>query len=329
MQYSFPPALKVFERLPGIRTGIRSLLSWIALWREAGRSDVVHVLGASWVYFFAFAAPAVFIGKFRGRKVILNYRGGEAQVFFRQWGWAVSPLMRAADILTAPSEFIAGVIRNRFGLSVSIVPNIVDLSAFRFRHRTHFAPTMIVTRHLEEMYGIDIVLRAFRAVQQYVPEATLSIAGAGSEEVRLRQLAADWKLQNVTFLGQVEHRDLPTLYDRCDILINASYVDNFPGSLIEAAASGLAIVSTSPGGIPYIFENGKTALLVQPGDWESLAQSIRQILDSSALGQSLTAAAAAMVKNCDWPEVRSALEKVYGFGIRSVATPHSVEAVKS
>ena len=134
-------------------------------------------------------------------------------------------------------------------------------------------------------------------------EALLTVAGTGSQEGRLRELATAWKL-DVNFVGHVQHDDLPALYNDHDIFINASRVDNFPGALVEASASGLAIVSTSPGGIPFMYRHEKDALLVEPGDWQGLADAAERLLASDALARLLISNSLAVARACEWTAVR-------------------------
>jgi glycosyltransferase involved in cell wall biosynthesis len=248
--------------------------------------------------------------------VVLNYRGGDADIFLARFGWLARPVFQLANIVTAPSEFLASVIRRRLGLPVAIVPNIVDFSRFSYRKRQIFQPKMLVTRHLEALYGVDTVLRAFRKIQEDYPEASLSVAGAGSEERRLREMASDWGLSGVHFLGYLDHQRLIAIYNECDILLNGSRIDNFPGSLMEASAAGLAVVSTDAGGIPFIYAHGKNALLAAIGDWEQLAANVMRILREPALGPHLAAEGANLCRQCDWSNVRRYLYAAYGFALR-------------
>ena len=311
--FSFPQKLRILQGLPGVRTLIRSTLMWMKLWRESGQAEVVHVLAASWLYFFTVALPVTIVGRMRGTRVVLNYRSGDARRFFRWWGWLAKPVLRLAHVITAPSEFLSELIRTRFGLPVSIVPNILDSSAFRFRQRVTLQPKLVIVRHLEKLYDIESALRAFRIIQQRHEDASLWIAGKGSQEEHLRRLVCTWRLQNVRFLGQVPHQDLPAIYDQCDILLNASLVDNFPGALLEGSAAGLVVVSTCPGGIPYMYENGTNALLVEPGNWQGLADAVEKVLQCPSLALALTKAALAVVQACHWGEVRRSLYHAYGF----------------
>jgi glycosyltransferase involved in cell wall biosynthesis len=258
------------------------------------------------------ARPAVIIGRARGVRVILNYRGGGGPEFFDRARLMLRPIFRLADIVTAPSEFLAEAIRRKFGVPVTIVPNILEGEGFRFRERLPLRPRLLVARHLEKIYDIESVLRAFRIVQQRFPDTTLAIAGNGPERDHLRHLVLEWNLQSVEFLGHVEHQDLPAVYDRCDIFVNASKIDNFPGALLEASKAGLVVISTCAGGIPFIYQNEKNALLVEPGDWRALAQAIERVLDSPATAQSLIRAATAVVQVCEWSEVSKRLYRAYG-----------------
>jgi glycosyltransferase involved in cell wall biosynthesis len=309
----FPRWLGWAARIAGIRTVVRSGLLWMQLWRQVRHVEVVHVLAASWFYFWAAVTPAVILGRLYGRRIVLNYRGGEARQFFGRWGWAVKPILRLGDIITVPSRFLAEVFQDCFSLRVSIVPNILNNSEFRYRQRAAFQPKMLVTRHLEKIYDVESVLRAFGSVQEQYHEASLWIAGTGSQREMLQNRVSEWGLKNVRFLGHVAHEDLPGIYDHCDILLNASRVDNFPGALVEASASGLVVISTAAGGIPAMYEDGNTAFLVEPGDWQALALAVTKVLQYPALASQITLRAAALVRSCEWPEVKNLLYRAYGF----------------
>ena len=310
---SLPDWLGWLNRMPGVSTALRALLIWGRFWKLAREVDVIHVLAASWVYFFLVVYPTVLLGRLRGSRIVVNYRGGEAGKFFKWWGWAVKPVFYLADVVTAPSEFLAELIRNRFRVDVRIVPNILDNAEFRYRARARFQPRLLVTRHLEKIYDVESVLRAFGLVQKTYPQARLWIAGTGSQRESLQRLVSTWNLQNVHFFGFVARRDLPGICDECDILINASRVDNFPGALLEASAAGLVVVSTAAGGIPVMYQHEKTAMLVEPGDWHGLGLSVLKVLESPSLASNLATQAEALAKKCAWTEVRKSLYAAYGF----------------
>ncbi len=76
-----------------------------------------------------FAAPAIWIGKLRGTRVIVNYRGGAAESFLGRSIAIVRPTLRMADDVVVPSQFLRDVFA-KFGIDVTVVPNIVDVKRF-------------------------------------------------------------------------------------------------------------------------------------------------------------------------------------------------------
>jgi len=308
----FPRSVCFIERLRGVRPLARGVLFCIRLWRELAETDVVHVLAASWLYFFLVVYPAVFLSRLRGKRVVLTYHGGEAGRFLSAWAPLARSAFRLAHVVTAPSGFLKRILESRTRAPVSVVPNIVDLSAFRYRARAALAPRMLVTRHLEKIYDIPSILRAFSQIQARHADASLDVAGTGSEEAALRSLVSDWNLKNVRFLGRIDHKNLPALYNQCDIFLNASRVDNFPGALLEASASGLVVITTRAGGIPFLYEDRKSALLVDIGDFAGLALAVEEVLENPALARKLAENGLKLARQFEWNEVRTGFLEAYG-----------------
>jgi glycosyltransferase involved in cell wall biosynthesis len=311
--YRFPPRFAWMERIRGIRPFLRSAFMCRELWRISPGYEVVHIMACSWLYFFLVVIPALMISRIRGARVVLNYRGGEADDFFARCAWVLKPFFRLAHVITVPSGFLAGVLKRHIGVVAQIVPNLVALDRFHYRERLRLRPRMIVTRHLLKLYDCESVLKAFGEIQAQYRDASLKVAGTGDQEQYLRGLVAEWQLRNVDFVGYVPQAQLPAIYDECDILLNGSRADNFPGSLVEAATSGLAVISTNAGGIPWIFENGKSAILVDPGDWRGLADGVLSVIEHPEFAASLRERARRDCMQYDWSAVRCRLYRTYGF----------------
>jgi glycosyltransferase involved in cell wall biosynthesis len=143
-------------------------------------ADVVHVFSASYWSFLVSPAPAIVAGRVLGKRVILNYHSGEADDHLGRWGVLVHPWLRLAQEGVVPSEYLRAVFR-RHGDEVSVVPNVVDTSQFGYRERAPLRPSFVSTRNLEPMYAVDNTIEAFARVRGRFPEATLTVAGYGSE----------------------------------------------------------------------------------------------------------------------------------------------------
>jgi len=117
--------------------------------------------------------------------------------------------------------------------------------------------------------------------------------------------------QAVTFTGRVENSEMPRLYQTANIVLNPSLVDNAPISMLEALASGVPVVSTNVGGVPFLVQHEVTALLVPPGDHEAMARASLRLLAEPGLAQRLVRAGQELVSEFAWERVRGRLFSVY------------------
>lgn len=313
-------------RVPGLRAAFRFLPYLYRLWSAAGRVQVMHILANSGWAWHLFATPAAWIGRARGVGVIINYRGGNADRFFSSAPGHVLATLAKADTRVTPSGFLQRVFA-KHGLDATIVPNIVDLSRFRFVQRPPFgdAPHLIVTRNLEPIYDIPTAIRAFAIVRQRFPAARLTVAGSGPELDRLRALAGELGLEDcVDFCGRLDNAEIPALYASADCMLNPSTVDNMPISILESFASGVPVVSTDAGGIPDLVDNGASGLLVPVGDADAMAGEVLRVLGDQSLSAALREAGLKAATAYAWPTVREQWLQVY----RSVAKAGSIDSRK-
>jgi len=314
-----PYAPRFVAGIKGLRAVFRLIPYFYKLWCKIRKVDVVHVLANSGWSWHLFAAPAVWMAAMLKTPVVINYRGGEAQAFFKKsWRW-IKPTIEQSQSVIVPSAYLQRVFDNQRIASV-IVPNILDLERFDFddnRKREdgvqHVAPPhLIVTRNLEKIYGVDTVLRAFELIKTQHDDARLTVAGRGPEEAGLKALTTSLGLQeSVTFSGRLEPEQIAQLYREADVLLNASTVDNSPNSLIEALASGVPVVSSNVGGIPDLVTHGESALLVPPNQPEKMADAALHVLADTELKERLVQQGRTVVARFDKHKVLDKLACVY------------------
>jgi glycosyltransferase involved in cell wall biosynthesis len=302
--------------VPAVRAGARLVPYAAALRRAARRVDLFHVLASSGWSWHLFAAPAVWIGRSGGTRVVVNYRGGGAGEFLARAASWVKPTLRRADALVVPSEFLR-VIFARFGFEARVVPNVIDADRFAPHPgapgRSRPAPHIVIARNLEPVYDLATGLRAFQRIREAVPGARLTIAGSGPEGPRLRALAAELGLgESVRFAGRIENDAMPDLYREADIALNPSLADNMPISILEALASGVPVVTTDVGGVPYLVRHGETAQMVPPGDPIAMADAVIRLWGDAGVREAQARAGLALAREYTWDRVRVRLGTVYG-----------------
>ena len=316
----FPRPLAWVRRIPYLRTVLTQILYLPSLLRLAF-VDVVHAFSASYASFLLAPVPAMIAGRLFGTRVVLHYHSGEADDHLARWGPLVHPWLRLAHEIVVPSEYLRGVFA-RHGHTARVIPNIVDLSQFRYRERAPLAPRFLSARNLERIYRIDVVIHAFARIHRQCPTATLTVVGRGREDAPLRALAASLACApQIRFVGAVPRDRMARLYGANDIFLNASEVDNQPVSILEAFASGTPVVTTATGDIASLVRDGQTGFIVRAGDPEALASAAMALLQNPQYAREMAARARQAVDAFTWPAVRDKWSDAYVSRQSQVASP--------
>jgi glycosyltransferase involved in cell wall biosynthesis len=287
------------RKIPVLRTFLNQLL-YIPSLRRVRHAQVVHVFSASYWSFLIAPVPAILMSRLFRKPVVLNYHSGEAGDHLKHWGWGVHPWLRLVTEIVVPSQYLEKVFAHH-GYTTRVIRNMIDTSSFRYRERVPLRPRILSARNLETIYRVDNTLKAFALVQKEYPEATLTIAGYGSQQAALQEAAQG--MRGVTFVGRVEPQDMPALYDAADIFVNSSVVDNQPVSILEAFSAGLAVVSTPTGDIPAMLLNGARGQLVPHDDPEAMADAILDALEQASGAIAMTRGARLEAERFSGPTV--------------------------
>ena len=291
--------------IPMLRALFRLVPFLFRVWVLAGRVDVIHLMANSGWSWQLHCAPTLWLGWLRDTPVVVNYRGGEARTYFQRSFSRVRPSLRKASGIVVPSAYLQAVFRE-FGETASTIPNIIDQEIFHPRNGTRSGTfTLVITRNLEAIYGIDTAIRAFAQVYATDPILRLRIAGSGPDEASLRALALQSGAGDaVSFEGRLDQPGIVALYAEAHAMLNPSRVDNMPNSILEALACGVPVISTDVGGVPFMVRHRDTALLVPPDNVAAMAAAIRELRDDAGLRYTLRNNGLARIEPYTWPNVR-------------------------
>lgn len=306
-----PKFLPKLQQIKFLRTVITLVKFWFDILVKIPRYDVIHIFSAAHLSFLLTPTPAVLVAKLFGKKTVLNYRSGQLKRHFANWRRTLKLTLRLFDKIVVPSGYLVDMF-GEYGFEARAIHNFVYIDRFRFRARKTLRPVFLSNRLLEELYNIGCILRAFAIIQKKYPDAQLIVASFGDRRESLENLARELKLENVEFVGKVEQKDMPALYDAADIYLNSPNTDNMPGSIIESYAAGIPIVTTNAGGIPYILEHEKTGLMVNVNDHEAMAHEAMRLLEDAELAARLAENAHRYCQRFTWEAVRREWLDVYG-----------------
>jgi glycosyltransferase involved in cell wall biosynthesis len=178
--------------------------------------------------------------------------------------------------------------------SVSILPNVIDLSEFEASlpgegpALAEPGQLLVVTvGSLIDCKRQDRFLMALARARQDVPTVTGVIIGDGPERGRLEALASSLGLlpRGVLFLGR--RNDVPALLRSSDLFVLSSESEGFPNVLLEAMAARLPVVTTAAGDSATVVQDGLTGYVVPIEDVEGMAERIVRVAQSPDLRRRL------------------------------------------
>jgi glycosyltransferase involved in cell wall biosynthesis len=218
-------------------------------------------------------------------------RGREGQ---RRARWIVNSVDAYALISSEIDTELAGI-----GVPESkrfFIPNGVELARFapvsseeksELRKRLDLPEGIIVIfgGRFEPEKRLDQLLDIWKKIRQEKGTAWLVLAGSGSEEKRLSEMAGD----GVIFPGAVE--DFVPYLQVSDIFILPSATEGLSNSLLEAMACGLPAIATSVGGAPDVVTHGKEGWLIAPDVPAELEKALNVFLGDAALREQVGVAA--------------------------------------
>ena len=141
---------------------------------------------------------------------------------------------------------------------------------------------LLSTRNWSEIYGVDLLAKAFVKAARQRPELRLFMLGNGPLAPGIhRVFQQGGVMDQVHFPGQVTQAKLPSYYQAADLYISSSHSDGTSVSLLESLASGTPVLlSDIPGNREWVTQSGEIGWLFRDGDINSLANGILHAVEN-------------------------------------------------
>jgi glycosyltransferase involved in cell wall biosynthesis len=230
----------------------------------------------------------------------------------------VRVLDHAGALLIGGASF-AGEVHDRLGTPIdrfTIVPGAVDTTRFT---PGPAAPTVGPTAgpvrflyhgRVDRRKGVLDFLHALAATHG---DWRATISGIGPDVDPAQALAADLALGNrVVFSGYAEYDAVPALYRAQDVFVSPTYAEGFSNTILEAMASGHAVLSCRSVGVVDCIRDEDNGLLTEAGDIPALAAALTRLVAEPALRTRLAATALAECRRTySWDAVGAQIMGVY------------------
>ncbi len=213
----------------------------------------------SWGYSFLEKGVMVFVARVFGKRVILSPRSGlilddlEKSKFMR---WFIPSVFRRCNIVLCQTQSwkqfyqsISGLPDNRF----IVIPNWVDLEPYLHisaqRKRADDGVSILFLGRIERNKGVYALAEAAQRFHEDLRCCRFIFCGLGSDLGAFKEKIADLGLSHLCeFRGWVTGLEKIKAFQDADIFVLPSYYEGLPNALLEAMASGLAVIATAVGG---------------------------------------------------------------------------------
>jgi len=168
----------------------------------------------------------------------------------------------------------------------------VDLKIFKAK-KTVAKKTLLYVGRIEktsEWKGIKYLLDAVAIVKKDIQDIELILVGSGDAINDYKNYAKKQGIDhNTQFVGALKGKTLAKQYNNANIVIlpSTSNAESFGTVLIEAMACKKPVIGSRIGGIPYVIDNEKNGLLVEPKNAQQLAHAIKRILKNGKFAEKL------------------------------------------
>jgi MMP alpha-(1->4)-mannosyltransferase len=198
---------------------------------------------------------------------------------------------------------------------VDVIPIGTDVDRFAPEPGVARVPGRVVTTASADvpLKGLAPLIEAIAKLRTERP-VELVVVGSARRGGPVAELIERYSLgPAVRFTGRVSDEDLVHHLRSAEVAVVPSLFEGFSLPLVEAMACATPVVATTGGALPEVAgRDGETALLVPPGDAESLAGAIAALLDDPALRARLGAAGRErVVRNFTWPAAAARTAEVY------------------
>lgn len=205
----------------------------------------------------------------------------------------------------APSHYLKSEFETYGYTNVTYIPNTLELEKYPFKLRKQVTLKLLWVRAFASIYNPSMAVKVLAKLKATYPNASLTMVGPDKDgSLELTQLLAQELNVAVTFTGRLSKADWWQLSKEHDVFINTTHFDNTPVSVMEAMALGLPVVSTNVGGIPYLVENGSTALLVNDNDVSAMVSQLKMLEEHPLLSEQLSTSGRQLAETWDWQKVK-------------------------
>lgn len=246
--------------------------------------DIAHVHSSFGPSFYR-KIPFIYMAKWRGIKVVNHIHGAEFEDFYitasDKKKALIQKVYNKCDVLVVLSkeweDKIGSIVT---GSKIHVVENYCHIPHLKKGVRKK---QILFLGEIGERKGCFDIPEIYKKIVDEVGNVPLIMAGDGEIEKVKEMLNKRDVLENVLFPGWIRGKEKEKLLQESTYFLFPSYNEGMPMAVLEAMAYGMGIVTSDVGGIPKLIKDGVNGYICTPGDVESIAQKLINLIADSDL----------------------------------------------
>ena len=259
---------------------------------------------------FTYAWTSARIAQFFKLKYIPILHGGDLPNRAKKSPDLIKYYVKNAHVVVSPSGYLKEAMEQQAEGSYLIIPNFIDIENYPYQVKKvdEHSIKLFWLRSFHKTYNPTLAIKVVKdLVNQGFGNVELCMVGPNKDGTmdEVKQLAEELGVdKNLKITGKLSKPEWISLSKDYNVFINTTNFDNTPVSVIEALALGFPVISTNVGGIPWLLEDGKSGILVEPDNKDAMVNSIKKLIQSPELALSMSKNAREKSETWDWNEVK-------------------------
>lgn len=272
-----------------------------------------------------FSVPCGFIAMLLKKPFIVSLRGSDVPFYSEKYKyldiflfqWLNKIIWKKARSVVANSSDLRDLAYKTYSQKkIGVIFNGVNTEEFKPQQEKSYQSsvksfTILSTSRLTERKGIIYLLEAVKNLATKYPQIKLNLVGDGDEREEFENFVKTNQLEkNIEFKGIVNHAKITQEYQKADVFVLPSFNEGMSNSLLEALASGLALISTDTGGAKDLIDDSN-GFIIPTGDEKAIEKVLEDLIKNPTKLKSMQISSRQKSLKLSWEEAKDKYLREY------------------
>jgi glycosyltransferase involved in cell wall biosynthesis len=251
------------------------------------------------------------VAQILNKKTIPIIRGGAFVEFYNRFPNWIGGVLRKSSLVSSPSLFIGQFLKSK-NIEVLNIPNFIETHKFPYSWNPTDEHKLLWVRAFTDIYKPEFAIKTVHKLKESFPNIKLTMVGPDMGKLTYcKALINELGLnESIEITGSISNNELSHIYASHTIYINTTSYESFGVALIEAACTGIPVVSTDVGEIPFMWQNGEEMMIVKDNNLDAFSEAVKNLLLDKNAQTRLSKNARTKAEQFSWENVKPQWNKL-------------------